>query len=43
MDVIPHAGYYEFKKDSDANDMTVVMDRFSFSYLLLDHILSYRA
>ena len=22
-DVIPHAGYYEFKKDSDANDMTV--------------------
>ena len=23
VDVIPHAGYYEFKKDSDANDMTV--------------------
>ena len=22
-DVIPRAGYYEFKKDSDANDMTV--------------------
>ena len=22
-DVIPCAGYYEFKKDSDANDMTV--------------------
>ncbi|KIM54096.1 hypothetical protein SCLCIDRAFT_31350 [Scleroderma citrinum Foug A] len=22
-DVIPHTGYYEFKKDSDANDMTV--------------------
>ena len=22
-DIIPHAGYYEFKKDSDANDMTV--------------------
>ena len=21
-DVIPHAGYYEFKKDSDANNMT---------------------
>ena len=23
VDVIPRAGYYEFKKDSDANDMTV--------------------
>ncbi|KIM58329.1 hypothetical protein SCLCIDRAFT_28115 [Scleroderma citrinum Foug A] len=23
VDVIPHAGYYEFKKDSDANDTTV--------------------
>ena len=23
VDVIPHAGYYELKKDSDANDMTV--------------------
>ena len=23
VDVIPHAGYYKFKKDSDANDMTV--------------------
>ena len=22
-DIIPHAGYYKFKKDSDANDMTV--------------------
>ncbi|KIM59391.1 hypothetical protein SCLCIDRAFT_27344 [Scleroderma citrinum Foug A] len=22
-DVIPRTGYYEFKKDSDANDMTV--------------------
>ena len=22
-DIIPHAGYYEFKKDSDANNMTV--------------------
>ena len=22
-DIIPHAGYYEFKQDSDANDMTV--------------------
>ena len=22
-DVIPRAGYYEFKKDSDANDLTV--------------------
>ena len=23
MDVIPCTGYYEFKKDSDANNMTV--------------------
>ena len=23
VDVIPHAGYYKFIKDSDANDMTV--------------------
>ena len=23
VDVIPHAGYYKFKKDSDANNMTV--------------------
>ena len=23
VDVIPRTGYYEFKKDSDANDMTV--------------------
>ena len=22
-DIIPHAGYYKFKKDSDANDITV--------------------
>ena len=22
-DIIPHAGYYEFKKDPDANNMTV--------------------
>ena len=23
VDIIPHAGYYEFKKDLDANNMTV--------------------
>ncbi|KIM50065.1 hypothetical protein SCLCIDRAFT_34707 [Scleroderma citrinum Foug A] len=23
VDDIPHTGYYEFKKDSDANNMTV--------------------
>ena len=23
VDIIPRAGYYEFKKDLDANDMTV--------------------